>query len=240
MNQDESKCYNGWTNYETWAVNLWINNDEGGYRFWRERTEAVLTEVREQKNSDENILEIAYSRLAEELKEAIHAECTIPKATLAADLMNAALAEVDWREIARDMIDDLSPPQITEGHPIFGNLIHSYSRTEAIADGVLIDVTETAKEAGFRYPVALTSAVWATCVEVPKGVACQDEAGRLWDVLTMMLHGSRALKESASIVLFEVLVLNAPTTPRPIRLKAICGPNDDATPCVTVMFPDED
>jgi hypothetical protein len=31
------------------------------------------------------------------------------------------------------------------------DMIHSYTRAEAIADGVLIDVSETAKEAGFRY-----------------------------------------------------------------------------------------
>jgi hypothetical protein len=33
-------------------------------------------------------------------------------------------------------------------------LIHSYSRAQAIADGVLIDVSETAKEVGIVFPVA--------------------------------------------------------------------------------------
>ena len=41
------------------------------------------------------------------------------------------------------------------------DLIHSYTRQQAIEDGVLMDVSETAKEAGVRFPVALTRAVWA-------------------------------------------------------------------------------
>jgi hypothetical protein len=63
------------------------------------------------------------------------------------------------------------------------DLTYRYSRADAIADGVLIDVSTVAREAGITYPVALTSAVWARCVTVPPGVECQDEAGRLWDVL---------------------------------------------------------
>lgn len=63
------------------------------------------------------------------------------------------------------------------------DLIHVYTRAQAIEDGVLVDVTETAKEAGIRYPVAITQAVWAEYVAVPDGVEGQDENGRLWDIL---------------------------------------------------------
>ena len=66
------------------------------------------------------------------------------------------------------------------------DLIHRYSRADALRDGVLIDVSETAREAGIRWPVALTQAAWERCVTVPRGVACQDEAGRLWDVVWML------------------------------------------------------
>jgi hypothetical protein len=44
------------------------------------------------------------------------------------------------------------------------DLISAYSRSEALADGLLVDVTETAREAGFLYPVALTRAAWELCV----------------------------------------------------------------------------
>ena len=66
------------------------------------------------------------------------------------------------------------------------DLIHRYTRADALRDGVLIDVTATVAEAGFRWPVALTRAVWERCVRVPPGVVGQDEAGRLWDVLFVL------------------------------------------------------
>jgi hypothetical protein len=73
----------------------------------------------------------------------------------------------------------------TKGTAQFSNadLIHRYTRADALREGVLIDVSPVAREAGIRHPVALTRAVWQRCVAVPPGVLCQDEAGRLWDVL---------------------------------------------------------
>jgi len=61
-----------------------------------------------------------------------------------------------------------------------------YTRAQAIDDGVLVDVTETAAEAGFKVPVALSAALWAEAVawDESRG-ALQDEKGRLWDCLWM-------------------------------------------------------
>jgi hypothetical protein len=47
------------------------------------------------------------------------------------------------------------------------DLIHLYTRADAIRDGVLIDVSRVAREAGIRYPMALTAPGWAKCVTVP-------------------------------------------------------------------------
>jgi hypothetical protein len=120
-------------------------------------------------------------------------------------------------------------------------LIHSYSRAEAIVDGLLIDVSEMAKEAGFQFPVALTRAVFEKCVAVPPGVVCQDEAGRLWDVVYMLRLAVRG-GEGGSEVRFGVHVRddNWEGTPPLVRLKALCGPGDDGEPAITVMLPDED
>lgn len=119
-------------------------------------------------------------------------------------------------------------------------LIFAYTRRQAIEDGVLIDVTERAKEAGFRVPVALTSAVWAECVAVPDGTeGDQDEAGRLWDVLWMCrAYASRNVAERE--LLFHLSVKQQDGKPETVMLKAAVGPDDDTSPCVTIMLPDED
>jgi hypothetical protein len=35
--------YNGWRNWETWVTHLWLTNDEGTYRYWREQGEVFTT-----------------------------------------------------------------------------------------------------------------------------------------------------------------------------------------------------
>jgi len=81
MKHDEKPTYNGWSNYETWAVNLWLTNEEGSYRYWTDRTREVIAEC-----ADEDADHSALSRLAEELKESTHEACAIEKASLASDL----------------------------------------------------------------------------------------------------------------------------------------------------------
>ena len=61
---------------------------------------------------------------------------------------------------------------------LFGESIYRYTRAQAIEDGVLVDVTETAREAGFRCPVAITHAAWEDSVAWSKNDnhrrVCQD------------------------------------------------------------------
>jgi hypothetical protein len=122
------------------------------------------------------------------------------------------------------------------------DLVHRYSRADAIRDGVLIDVSAAAREAGIRRPVALTRAAWERCVRVPPGVACQDEAGRLWDVLWLLRCAIPGSSGGAREVRFGVHVRNdnRDRTPPLVRLKAVCGPGDHGEPVITVMLPDED
>jgi hypothetical protein len=78
------------------------------------------------------------------------------------------------------------------------DLIHRYTRVNAYRDVVLIDISAAAQEAGIRYPVALTQAAWERYVMVPPGVLCQDESGRLWNVLSMLRFTAPVLTEPSS------------------------------------------
>ncbi len=120
------------------------------------------------------------------------------------------------------------------------DIIHRYTRKQALADGVLIDVTTTAKAAGIKYPTALTSAVWSQFVRVPDGVVGQDEAGRLWDILVLLHHTIRSSPTAADTVHFYLHVRNDNQTVKRHLLKAICGPGDEGEPVITVLLPEED
>ena len=133
-------------------------------------------------------------------------------------------------------------------HELFGEVIHSYTRAQAIEDGVLVDVSETARQAGFVWPVAMTAAAWEDCVawseEDSRRQAYQDETGRLWDVVWM---ASRAVKaaaragEQASLFqLFRVPRGGRGVRPRLATLKVMVGPGDGSEPVITILLPRED
>lgn len=125
---------------------------------------------------------------------------------------------------------------------IFGDVIDQYTRKDALNDGILFDVTETAFEAGILFPVALTSVVWNEYVKMPlviekKGI--QSESGRLWDVIWMLRVNIPQCKTSA--LTYQLYVNNDPDQePELISLKAQIHPGDDLEPVITIMLPNED
>lgn len=122
-------------------------------------------------------------------------------------------------------------------------IISVYSREKAMADGLLVDVSESSEcqQLGFLCPVALTRSVWDQFVEVPKGVIGQDLAGCLWDVLWMLRSairtGGRGMQMQFSL---HVRNDNREGMPPLVSLKAACGPGDDGSPTITIMLPEED
>jgi hypothetical protein len=119
-------------------------------------------------------------------------------------------------------------------------IIHAYTRRQALADGVLVDVSEMAQEAGVKFPTAVTAAVWAQYVEVPDGVGGQDVEGRLWDILWMFRNAARSCHGSEIHFQLHVRNDNRPGEPPLVTLKAVVGPGDDPEPVITIMMSDED
>ena len=141
------------------------------------------------------------------------------------------------------MHEDLSDSAL---NTLFGEVIHRCTRAQALTDGVLVDVTETAQEAGFRVPVALTAAAWSKAVAWTDADSArqtpQDEAGRLWDVVWMAYVAARRASGGCRVP-FQVHVVprgGKATHPRPITLHMHIGPGDEAEPVITIMNPDED
>jgi hypothetical protein len=124
--------------------------------------------------------------------------------------------------------------------------ISIYTRAQAIADGVLVDVSTLAKEAGFHIPVAMTAAAWADCVAWSDADSLrqvtQDESGRRWDVLWMASIAARRARGAQRLAfqLHRVPRSGRGTRPRPITLNLHLGPGDDAEPVVTILMPEED
>lgn len=126
---------------------------------------------------------------------------------------------------------------------IFGSVIHSYSRAEAIADGVLVDITDVSKTCGIKFPVALSAAAHALCVSLgaedsAARRALNDVTGRAVDVCTMLLHGIRR-GAGGDRVAFRVLCVTTSMEPGLVALKALCGPGDEMEPVITVFLADE-
>jgi hypothetical protein len=121
----------------------------------------------------------------------------------------------------------------------WGEPISVYTRQQAIEDGVLVDVSEMAREAGFTIPVALTSGVFYECVQWPEDDGTQDEAGRLWDVLMMLYFGIKR-SPGGDRIDYELIVRQRDGSMRTTALYATVGPGDTAAPVITIMLPNED
>jgi hypothetical protein len=98
--------YNGWTNYETWLVSLWTDNDEGSYHHKQQLAQQIWDDAQADGTFTRD--ERATLDLAKSLRtETEDANPLADDASLWADLMGAALAEVNWHEIGEHLIQDV-------------------------------------------------------------------------------------------------------------------------------------
>ena len=87
--------YNGWTNYETWCVNLWLDND-GSANYLRDHVAM---------NEPMGVVEALkfIGEYVEELQESLLPD--MPN-SMFSDLLGAAISQVNWYEIAEYYLED--------------------------------------------------------------------------------------------------------------------------------------
>jgi len=104
--------YNGYSNYETWAVQLWIDNTESKSAYWRRLAEEVYNhQASEQVHFSK--IEDATCILAEKLKEKHNDQMerilndANVTGTVWADLLNASVCAVNFGEIAKNLMESV-------------------------------------------------------------------------------------------------------------------------------------
>ena len=108
------KGHNGWANYETWCVSLWLGNDRGTYNMTRELAERCKadapghenTQARDGRAAVWTVEEAARFTLADALKELVEEMQPNLGASVFSDLLGSAMAEVEWVDIAESMLEE--------------------------------------------------------------------------------------------------------------------------------------
>ena len=116
----------------------------------------------------------------------------------------------------------------------FGEVIYSYTRAQALEDGVLVDVSTEAAAFGFLYPTAISAAAFEIVQEIPAGSG-HTSLGRLRDVLFMAHRAIKKAKESDGSRLAFQLYLDG-ALEEITELFIDFGPGDEAEPVLTIGF----
>jgi hypothetical protein len=99
-------AYNGWKNYETWNVALWIDNEQGSYSTRSMMAQDAWDNAEASRSFTRN--DQATLDLANALQAWIEGENPLSgSASVFSDLLGAALGEVDWHEIAENFLEDV-------------------------------------------------------------------------------------------------------------------------------------
>lgn len=108
-NEARETKYNGWTNYETWLVSLWLDNDQASYRYWREEADRCLKHAPNLKQVRDGVWTVERApvfMLADQLKKEVTEKSPLSESGMYADLLGAALSEVDWQEIVEHWLTE--------------------------------------------------------------------------------------------------------------------------------------
>lgn len=116
--------------------------------------------------------------------------------------------------------------------------IHVYSRRQALEDGVLVDVSEQARLAGFKVSVAVSQALYAGYIMPDEKLLKEGQSaeGRLHDLLTMV-QAAAVNRWDGSRVEFDCIFLMRPRIIEKVRCVATIGPGDSGEAVLTIFLP---
>lgn len=109
MPKHDERRYEGWSNYETWSVSLWLDNDEPSHRYWREQVERHRCEAGKSSQVRDGMWtegEAVRFHLARQIEDEVTEASPLEDASLYSDLLSAALSEVNWIEIADNWLSE--------------------------------------------------------------------------------------------------------------------------------------
>lgn len=113
-------------------------------------------------------------------------------------------------------------------------------RTQAIQDGILIDVTPTAQQLGLTFPVTITKPLWDIGIVTNQSLPEAEQANRLRDVLMAFRLRLASLATISPLIDFPALLAMPPSTvPQPVPLFAIIQPDGANQANVTLLLPNE-
>ena len=105
-----AKSDNVWLDFETLTLMRWLDNDETSYRHWR----AVACQLKASASDSEYLCDghlshhdAARYELADRLQTSVQGGCPEIGPSMYADLLRAALTEVNWRGIADHVLAGL-------------------------------------------------------------------------------------------------------------------------------------
>lgn len=92
--------FNGYTNYATWNIMLWIGNDYDMTIHWEEKADDALDALDEKTN-----IQVAVWNLADELQDELTDEALDAlESGWMYDILSNAMYEVNWEEIAKHLM----------------------------------------------------------------------------------------------------------------------------------------
>ena len=117
---------------------------------------------------------------------------------------------------------------------LFGEAIYSYTRQQAIADGVLVDLAQIETiRCHWQFPVACTAEVWSV-IEQALTVEGQDLDGIGHDISMMAKRAIQGAGET-NLIFFSVIIAG-----QTHALKLHIRPGDTPASVLTLMFPNQD